>query len=284
MRIPLPLPQRAYLQDHRFDNHPVLPAVEAMELLAGAVATHAPGVDIGIIQEARFDKFLALDPSGEITLWAELAAEAGGSIRAACAIKAALKSKRRGKRGIARTFTHADMRFGAADKVRPTDDTVAEQRTEATTVDFVPPSPQRIYTELVPFGPSYHTIESLTEVGPAGIRARLCAPAIEGALRLGSPFVLDAAFHAACVWGQRFAGLVAFPVGMGERLICHPCEAGHIYEAQIGVRERHPERLVFDIRITLEGRLCEVVRSVLMRDVSGGRLKPPDWLRPQTKG
>jgi hypothetical protein len=26
------------------------------------------------------------------------------------------------------------------------------------------------------------------------------------------------------------------------------------------------------------------VRSVVMRDVSGGRLKPPKWLRPQAKG
>jgi len=27
---------------------------------------------------------------------------------------------------------------------------------------------------------------------------------------LGSPFPLDAAMHAACVWGQRFGGIVPF--------------------------------------------------------------------------
>jgi len=30
---------------------------------------------------------------------------------------------------------------------------------------------------------------------------------------------LDAAVHAACCWGQRYAGIVAFPVGFAERII-----------------------------------------------------------------
>jgi hypothetical protein len=93
---------------------------------------------------------------------------------------------------------------------------------------------------------------------------------------------LDAAFHAACVWGQRYAGVVAFPVGLAKRQIHVPCEPERLYEGQIRVRKRNPQRLVFDIDITDEvrgkGRLCEAVRAVVMRDVSGGRLKPPDWL------
>jgi hypothetical protein len=278
MRIPLPQPRSAYLQDHRFIDRPVLPAVEAMEMLAGAVEIEDAAIDIGRIREARFDKFLALDPDGEIELWAELATEADG------AIGAALKSKRRGSRGIARTLTHASMCFGSSEIDPFAANEAADTGIGETSVDFDPPRPERIYAELIPFGPRYHNIEALTRVGTAGIRALLRAPERGGPFRLGNPFVLDAAFHAACVWGQRFAGIVAFPVGLGERQIVCPCEAGRLYEAQIALRDRNPERLVFDMDIAFEGRLCEVVRSVVMRDVSGGRLKPPKWLRPQAKG
>ena len=75
MRIPLPLPQSAYLQDHLWDGRPVLPAVEAMEILAGAVESEDAAINLGVIREARFDKFLPLVPKGEIELWAELAAD-----------------------------------------------------------------------------------------------------------------------------------------------------------------------------------------------------------------
>jgi hypothetical protein len=270
MRIPLALPQCAYLQDHRWNNNPVLPAVEAMEILAGAVENEEDAIDIGMIQGARFDKFLPLNPRGEIELWADLTPEADGVIRAA------LKSKQRGRRGIARTLTHASMCFGGEIEFSA-DNEATETKIGDTSVNFTPP-PERIYADLVPFGPSYRNIKALTEVGTAGIRACLRAPSLGGPFRLGNPFVLDAAFHAACVWGQRYADVVAFPVGIGERLIHFPCEAGRLYEGQIRVREQNPQRLVFDIDITCEGRRCEALRSVVMRDVSGGRLRPPAWL------
>jgi len=36
---------------------------------------------------------------------------------------------------------------------------------------------------------------------------------------LGSPFPLDAAMHAACVWGQRFGGIVPFSCCFEKRVI-----------------------------------------------------------------
>jgi hypothetical protein len=285
-RIDLPLPQSTYLQDHRWGNRPVLPAVEAMEILAGAVESEDAAIDLSVIREARFDKFLPLDPKGEIELWAELAAEGDNEV------SAALKSKQRGKRGIARTLTHAGMRFGGCDVDSFSADETADTGIGKTAAGFVPPPSERIYTDLVPFGPSYRNIKAVTEIGTAGIRALLRAPAPGGRCRLGSPFVLDAAFHAACVWGQHYAGVVAFPVGLGERRIYVPCEAGCLYEGRIRVREQSLQRLVFDIDITDrgrgkglgKGRLREAVRGVVMRDVSGGRLKPPDWLTAAGSG
>jgi hypothetical protein len=39
------------------------------------------------------------------------------------------------------------------------------------------------------------------------------------------------------------------------------------------------ESLLFDIWIhDLTGDLREEIRGVIMRDVSGGRVKPPDWV------
>jgi hypothetical protein len=267
IRIPLEPPAAPYLRDHRFNGRPVLPAVEAMELLAAGVAAEAPSIDRLQIREARFDKFLPLDNAAAISLWCELETEDDGVV-------AALRSKRRGKHGIARRLTHAEMRFGGADAGPGR---VAKQGAGSTDAPL-PPSPERIYTDLVPFGASYRNLSAITRFEREGIRAKIAAPAIKGPFHLGSPFVLDAAFHAACVWGQRYAGVVAFPVGFDRRRILRPCEAGRSYETTIRVRDETPPLLIFDIAIDNRGEICEVVTGVRMRDVSGGRLKPPNWI------
>jgi phosphopantetheinyl transferase len=99
-------------------------------------------------------------------------------------------------------------------------------------------------------------------------------------LHLGSPFVLDGAFHAACVWSQRFAGVVAFPVGIEQRLIAEPTRPGETYVSRIFPVETESALLSFDIWIVnSEGRFFEKLQGVRMRDVSGGKWQPPDWIR-----
>jgi len=273
-RIPLAPPTVPYLEDHCFNGRPVLPAVEAMELLAAAVATKWPAVEAQLVTEARFDKFLPLGTGAEAALWAELEMDSKGGNR----VSAALTSRRRGKAGIARTLTHAEMQFGGAGDA---DTMIEDLDPKPGGRDyFPPPSQDRIYAELVPFGPAYRNLESIAAWGSIGLRADVAAPKLGGPFALGSPFVLDAAFHAACVWGQRHAGMVAFPVGVGRRRILAPCRAGGRYRVDIQVRERDPALLVFDLVIADQetGKTCEVVSGVEMRDVSGGRLKPPGWL------
>jgi len=96
---------------------------------------------------------------------------------------------------------------------------------------------------------------------------------------LGSPFPLDAAFHAACAWGQRYSHVVAFPVGLKERHIFRLTRAGKSYTAVIIPIEEDPNLLIFDIWIYgRNGEAYEGVLGVKMRDVSAGRMQPPQWI------
>ena len=207
IRIPLQPPQAEYLKDHRFNGRPVLPAVETMALLATAVSEEVPAIDPHHIREARFEKFLPLEETEDMELWGELTLADDGTAGAA------LKSKRRGKRGIARTLTHARMSFGGADEAPASGWPAGDDQMDPAT----PPSPERIYAELVPFGPNYRNISAITAVYQDGIRADIVAPDLGGPHRLGSPFVLDAAFHAACVWGQRYLCLLYTSDAADER-------------------------------------------------------------------
>ena len=96
---------------------------------------------------------------------------------------------------------------------------------------------------------------------------------------LGSPFPFDAALHVACAWGQRYRGIVAFPVGFDRREIAVPTRAGETYRCRVVPLPDEGAALRFDILIAGgDGRPVEVIRGVAMRDISGGRRKPPAWV------
>jgi phosphopantetheinyl transferase len=103
-------------------------------------------------------------------------------------------------------------------------------------------------------------------------------------LILGAPYPLDAAFHAACAWGQYAAHIVAFPVAIDHRKIVRPTRLDESYIARVLPRDVTGETLVYDIFIfDRRGNLCEVSTGVHMRDISGGRTHPPDWIRKQNR-
>ncbi|MFV9646580.1 MAG: hypothetical protein ACNYWU_12220, partial [Desulfobacterales bacterium] len=96
---------------------------------------------------------------------------------------------------------------------------------------------------------------------------------------LGSPFPLDAAFHAACAWGQRYSAVVGFPVGFDKRIVIQPTRPGDSYTCLILPVNVTTDLLAFDIWLyDLNGILFEAVSGVQMRDVSAGRMKPPQWV------
>ena len=207
-----------FAADHHLDGRPILPAVEAMEWLAAAAAARFPEIRVTDLTEIRFDKFLFLNPGGGRAQAAmRLTPLAHGRL------DAVLETRRQLSRaGLTRVLTHARMIFGAGGQTPPPAPPPLRGELRAVPAEAV-------YRELVPFGPGYRNIVGDLMIGAQGALARVRSPCGDGRPAvLGSPYVLDAAFHAACVWSQRHAGTVAFPVGLDRRRIFDPadCEIG----------------------------------------------------------
>jgi phosphopantetheinyl transferase len=144
------------------------------------------------------------------------------------------------------------------------------------------PDKERIYRELVPFGPAYRNIESLHVSSEGAIAVVNGGKAEAPGEPLGSPFPLDASFHAACVWAQRHGGIVGFPVHLDLRIIRKKTRAGETYYTRVNPVSVKGGVLSFDLWIyDSAGALCEEVRGLHMRDVSGGTLHPPKWIRAE---
>ena len=276
MQLPVDIDIHSYLMDHRFEGRPVLPAVEAMLVLARSVQRVAPAVDICRMTEVRFDRFLHLPPgTSKIAAVCDIAVFENGDVAAGLQTKH--KSE---KTSIGRIKDHVSLRFS---RIRPDVAPIPIDLAAALEGICLEISSDRIYRELVPFGPAYHSISGSLYISEDGAIARICAPPSHAGIRnpgpLGSPFPLDAAFHAACVWGQRYAQTVAFPVGIDQRVIFRRTQPGETYFSRIHPVRTESDGLIFDIWIYDEnGYLFENIGGAHMRDVSAGRLKPPQWI------
>jgi phosphopantetheinyl transferase len=264
--------------DHHFQGRAVLPAVEAMQILAHWASRFRSGFDVRCMSAVAFERFLELPPTGEcLEAWCEIQDLANGRLRASLLTKTRTKSAR-----MTRTKVHAQLDF-----CPPAEIPSLAALDLASALDGVCYSvdPRRLYEELVPFGPGFQSISEplrLTEEGALAVIRAPEGPPRQTGLPLGSPFVLDGAFHAACVWSQRFAGVTAFPVGIDQRLLVAPTRPGDTYVSRIFPIETRSALLTFDIWILgADGRLFEMLKGVRMRDVSGGKLHPPQWIRSQ---
>jgi len=270
VRLPLSIQVPPYLMDHQFQGKAVLPAVEAMEILAASTLAHLPGTAVHCIRDAGFDKFLVIeDAQHQIDAFNDLEVFDNGT-----AVSKLITRTRSKKAMITRTKEHAVLRFQDFPEI-PDPLLLKIPETQRYHV-----SAQTIYKKLVPFGPSYHNLKDGVSLSEKGAEATVHAPALGGLpIPLGSPFPLDAAFHAACVWGQRYAGLVGFPAGFGFRRLFSPTRPENAYTARIFPKKIHPDRFLVDIWITdMDGVFQEAVLDVVMKDVSGGRIRPPSWI------
>ena len=140
---------------------------------------------------------------------------------------------------------------------------------------------EKLYRDLVPFGPAYRSLQGdvlLTENGGLGQVLAVEYPAPSAPL--GSIFPFDGIMHIACAWSQRFHGIVAFPVGFGERVVTAPTVPGETYCCRVLPVSIRKDVLTFDMGIyDTTGRVREFIRGVKMRDVSGGRIQPPTWIQ-----
>jgi hypothetical protein len=277
VQLPVHIQVHPYLLDHRFEGKAVLPAVETMQLLANTVKSFRPITDITSISDARFNKFLYIEAGiTQIAAFCDMTIFENGDI------DAALVTKRRSpKSNITRAKEHGGLRFLSRAPVMPKPPLDPAEALNGACIEI---PAEKIYRDLVPFGKAYRNIHGQLRISEDGAAAGTHALSVKAAavncVDMGSPFPLDAAFHAACVWGQRYAQIVAFPIGIEKRVIFEPTIPGTTYLSRIVPVRKKKDLLTFDIWIYgKDGQLYEGAWGVQMRDVSAGRLKPPRWLR-----
>lgn len=272
-RYPFDLEVSPYLRDHHLEGKVILPAVEALMVLAGAVKINYPQIDVRCGRRASFSRFLTIAPDAvRLPVLVDLEISGDGSVTAS--LLTSVKSK---TGAISRTVEHARMEFAAADSAGPMPPPFLDINKPERNCISVPSA--IIYRELVPFGAAYQNITGDLSVSPRGARAFIRGGdygADEGLL--GSPFPLDAAMHAACVWGQRFAGEVCFPVGFEKRVIYQKTEKGKEYIGHVAPVSVSKEMLIFDAWIYKDDVICESISGIQMKDVTRGRLRPPEWI------
>jgi hypothetical protein len=276
VRLPVSIAVFPYLQDHRFEGKAVLPAVEAMLILASVVKEFAPETDITAVGNITFDKFLSIPTAAKkIEALCNITPLANGDIRAVLQTKTTTKTA-----AFTRIKDHVTVHY-PAEKPVVTPYCPNPLRFRHSDSGCLKISADQIYRELVPFGPAYQNISENLSVYKDGAVAKLRAPEDlkNNTGQLGSPFVLDAAFHCACVWGQRYRGMVAFPVAIEKRIIVEPTRSGDTYIGTVSPVRTDSNMAIFDIYICDEDNtLCEIALGVYMRDLSAGRMQPPSWI------
>lgn len=276
VRLPVAITVQPWFRDHCFNGKVILPAVETMEIMAAAVKEIGAAALLRGMSDARFSKFLEI-PEGatELSALVEYDEEDVGKIGVKLLSRTCYKK-------ITRIKEHARIKFSNRPQNRgetvPIDQPLSTKPTGSVEA-------KRIYEELVPFGPSYHTLTGHLHLSNLAAWGTLQAPNFplgreEMAKELGSPFPLDGAMHAACVLGQSLADFVPFPVGFARRIIHKPTRAGEQYSTTVVLVSQDSDELVFDLSIVdAAGKPCETVRGLQMRDVSGGQIKPPEWIK-----
>ncbi len=276
-RCPSAIEVSPYLRDHHSEGEVILPAVEILIALARVVKLNFPQMSINCLLKASFSRFLFIAPEAQrLAVFVDL--ENVGNDHVTAVLLTSIKSK---QSGIGRTLEHARVEFAPDDSAPRA--AVPFRVLEKLEGKCLRVPAATIYRELVPFGAAYQNIVGDLAVSPEGVLAHLSGGnygADENLL--GSPFPLDAAMHAACVWGQRFSDIVPFPVGFEKRLIYQKTKKGGSYLGRVVPVSIDCESLLFDAWIyDLNGVIYEAISGINMRDVTQGRLRPPQWIKAE---
>jgi hypothetical protein len=273
-RHPVVIEVSPYLRDHHFEGKVILPAVEALITLANVVKLNFPQMRINCLLKARFPRFLFITPETQ-RLPVLVDIENVGRDDITAVLLTSIKSK---ENAICRTLEHARVEFGTADCTPGPAPFRVVEKLEGKCIR-VPA--EKIYRELIPFGTAYQNITGELAVSPEGALAYLSGGNYEADENfLGSPFPLDAVMHAACVWGQRFSGIIPFPTGFEKRFIYQKTKRGGSYLGRVVPVNIDQESLMFDAWIyDLNGIIYEAISGIKMRDITQGRLHPPQWIQ-----
>lgn len=272
-RIALQVPVHPWYRDHCFDNRVIFPAVEAMQLLALTVQTAYPSLDVRVIRQSLFTKFLEIPKaSATLDVVVELEQEENDQVCARLLSKKQLKT-------MSRMTSHCEL-FFVADFPQTALKIIGGK--SCPSGPCIEVSAERVYRELVPFGPAYRTLQGQLFLEKESAWGTLQAPDLPHSSPdlIGSPFPLDGAMHAACVHGQRLVDFVPFPVGFATRSIPLPTRPGEQYFTQVHLQSLTADELVYDLLIFDQRKqIRETITGLRMRDVSNGRVRPPAWIQ-----
>jgi hypothetical protein len=267
------LPELPDVGDHRIAGKATVPAVELLEFLVRAVAEHeghAGRVTLPLaMAEVTFPKFLPFDEIDRCAFAITLEPSGAG-------VRATLGSRVELAGGMRRSRVHASATLGMT----------APPPAQPPRLEFdFDLAAERIYRELITFGPRYRNLRDDVHLGRGGAlgRVRSPQPARSPAPLGGCPYLLDAAMHLACVWGQRHAGVVAYPTGFASRVLVKPIPAGE-RRCVVVPRSVEPQRLLFDLWLTDdEGAICDALAGLAMSPLATGAPPPPWLIHPRAR-
>lgn len=251
-----------WFRDHWFDGKAVLPAVETMLLLAAEVKKNYPERNIRVMENAHFVRFLEIPPEDtSMEVLIDCSRDEDDAVHAGLLRRVQLKT-------MVRVFEYAEVVFPGTERF------TAERGISHAPLDDVTTemSADMIYREKVPFGPPYHTLQNTLFLSEHEAWGKLKAPVFPGTDNMqkiiGSPFPLDGALHAACVFGQQYVDFVPFPVAFKRRIIHQPTRPGDGYITKVESVSRTRDELVFDLGIfDNHGQIFETVTGIRMRKV-----------------
>lgn len=272
-RIPLTIPLKPWFRDHCFGGKSVMPAVETMLLLATKVREIYPAIDIRIMEDVRFAKFLEIPPeAAALDCFIEFKEMSDGGVRVKLLSRTQFKA-------MSRIKEHGEILFASAHA----DDADSHPEQIVYPSQLTGPvkqiSADYLYRELVPFGPTYQTLQETLFLAGGEAWGKVKAPQLSNDFNfiqeiIGTPFPLDGAFHAACVLGQQLVDFVPFPVGFARRVITRPTQPRCCYSTRVILSSRTSDELVFDLALFDDGgRVYEVLSGLCMRDVTGATKK-----------
>lgn len=259
-RLPVTIPVEPWYKDHSFDGKIVFAAVETMMLLAASAAREQPHLDVRTMEDAKFPKFLEIPPqSRSIKALIECEQCSDGRLRTALLSQVQLGTMRRIKE-------HGELFFSTKATYPPIPD--IDQLMRKSVAKEI--AAQHIYRHLVPFGPWYHSLQGTLYLAKQGAWGKVKAPALplNNPIQqlLGSPFPLDGAMHAACVFARQFVDQVLFPTGFRQRIITRPTQPGAEYLVTIVPVSVTDDEQIFDLGIIdNDGEVFEAVFGLRMQ-------------------
>ena len=150
-RVPCSIEIRDYLRDHYFEGKTVFPAVEAMIVLARAVQSRYPQVNLQMMTGAQFSRLLIVEPdANRLEVQVEITPSDEG-ISASLLTSVKIRQS-----AMTRTLEHARVTFFEHPLLTPA--SLSFRRACKLQSACIGVPAESIYRELIPFGPAYRNI------------------------------------------------------------------------------------------------------------------------------